>query len=97
MTRKTSPWAPAQPGGARVSYSPDLLGSMQRLLAALADLEHAYDSDLDGLRASNAPEMIKHRVMQTLEQQHQERRAPLVGELEALQRRAMIRDQGPRA
>ncbi len=65
---------------------------MQRLLAALADLDRAYDSDVETVRSSNVPEIIKQSVIQTLEQRHQERRAPLVRQLEALQRRGLLRD-----
>ncbi len=92
MTRKTSPRAPTRMGDARACYPPDALGSTQRLLAALADLDRAYESDVETVRSSNAPEVIKQTVVQTLEHQHQHRRAPLARQLEALQRRAKFRD-----
>ena len=92
MTRKTSPRAPAREGDARAYYAPDLLASMQRLLAALADLDRAYDSDVETVRSSNVPEIIKQSVVLTLEQRHQERRALLVHQLERLQRLGLNRD-----
>jgi hypothetical protein len=92
MTRKTSHRATARERDARAYYAPDLLDAMQRLLAALADLDRAYDSDVETVRSSNVPEIIKQSVVQTLEQRHQERRAPLVRQLERLQRLGLIRD-----
>lgn len=92
MTRKTSPRAPAREGDARAYYAPDLLAAMQRLLSALADLDRAYDIDQETVRSSNVPEVIRQGVIQTLEQRHQERRSPLVRQLETLQRRGLIRD-----
>jgi hypothetical protein len=92
MTKKTSRRAPARLGDARAYYPPDLLGSMQRLLAALGDLDCAFESDLATVQASDVPEVIKQEVLRTLEERHQERRTPLVRQLEGLHSRAMFRD-----
>ena len=92
MTKKTRDHAPAWAGGARTYYAPDVLRRMQSLLATMADLDLAYDSDRETVRVSNTPEVIKQAVIQTLEQQHQHRRASLERQLEALQQRAMFRD-----
>ena len=95
MTKKISRHKPARAGDARTYFSPDVLGRMQSLLAALADLDCAYESDLDTVRSSDAPEVIRQAVIRTLEQQHQNRRAHLVRQLEALQERALLQDQTP--
>ena len=92
MTRRTSPRAPARPGDARAYYAPHVLQQVQSLLSALADLDCAFESDLATVRASNAPEVIKQEVLRTLDERHQERRTPIVRQLEALHSRAMFRD-----
>jgi hypothetical protein len=71
-------------------YSPDVLPQMQSLLAALADIDCTFESDLDIVRNSDTPEPLKQDVMRTLQQRHQERRAPLVQQLEALYSRALV-------
>jgi hypothetical protein len=63
---------------------------MQSLLAALADIDCAYDNDVETVRNSSTPEIIKRSVIATLRQRHQERRAPYVRQLEALQRRMQV-------
>ena len=91
MTMKINRCASAQAAdAARVSYSPDVLRQMQSLLAALADIDCAYESDLDTIRTSDTPELIKQEVMRTLQQRHQERRAPYVRQLEILQRQVLV-------
>ena len=92
MTKKTSPRAPARPGDARAYYAPDVLQQVQSLLSALADLDCAFESDLATVQASEVPEVIKHEVLRTLQERHQERRTPMVRQLEALHSRARFRD-----
>ncbi len=90
MTMKTSRCASAQTEDAvRVSYSPDVVRQMQSLLAALADIDCAYESDLDTIRTSDTPEVLKQEVMRTLQQRHQERRASYVQQIEMLQRQVV--------
>jgi hypothetical protein len=67
------------------TYSPAALHTQQSLLATLADLDCAYDIDLETVETSGVPESIKREVIRTLKQRHQERRAPYVRKLEALQ------------
>ena len=92
MTKKTSPRAPARPGAARAYYAPHVLQQVQSLLSELADLDCAFESDLATVQASDVPEVIKQEVLRTLDERHQERRTPIVRQLEALHSRAMFRD-----
>ncbi len=87
MTKKNASRSPLQAGGSHHVYSPEILPQMQSLLAALADLDCAYEVDVETVRNSDTPEIIKRSVIETLRQRHQERRAPYVRQLEALQRR----------
>ncbi len=87
MTKKNASRSPLQAGGSHHVYSPDILPQMQSLLAALADIDCAYDNDVETVRNSSTPEIIKRSVIATLQRRHQERRAPYVRQLEALQRR----------
>ena len=87
MTKKNASRSPLQAGGPHQVYSSNILPQMQSLLAALADLDCAYKIDVETVRSSDTPEIIKRSVIATLQQRHQERRAPYVRQLEALQRR----------
>ena len=49
---------------------------VRELLAALAEIDHAYEVDLETVRTSDAPIAIKQTVIDTLRQRHQEHRAP---------------------
>jgi hypothetical protein len=60
---------------------------VRELLAALAEIDHAYEVDLETVRTSDAPIAIKQTVIDTLRQQHQERRAPYLRKLEAARRK----------
>ena len=91
MTKKTSPHAPARATDARAYYAPHVLQQVQSLPSALADLDFAFGSDLTTVQASEVPEVIKQEVLRTLQERHQERRTPLVRQLEALHSRAMFR------
>ena len=87
MTKKNANRAFAGAHGSDHVYAPELLPQMQALLAALADIDCAFEVDLETVRASRTPEIIKSSVIATLEQRHQERRAFYVRQLEALQGR----------
>ncbi len=60
---------------------------IQSILAALAEIDRAYATDLDTVGTSDAPVEIKQGVIDTLRQKHRERRAPYLQELQALQTR----------
>ena len=73
-----------------VSYCPEVLARTQSLLAALADLDFGVAADLKTIGRSDMPEVLKTEVTSTLQQRHNERRASIVRELEALHRRAVV-------
>ncbi|WP_046866270.1 hypothetical protein [Microvirga massiliensis] len=73
-------------GEARL-YSPEITPLLQSLLATLADIDFAYESDVDVVRNSAADEVLKRKVIARLEQQNRERREPYVRQLTALQHR----------
>ncbi len=89
MAKKNGSRSPLQASSPHHAYSPAILPQMQSLLAALADIDCAYEIDVETVRASHTPEIIKNNVIATLQQRHQERRAPYIRQLEALQRRAL--------
>ena len=89
MAKKNSSRSPQQASGPHHVYSPEVLSQMQALLAALADIDCAYEIDVETVRSSHTPEIIKNSVIATLQQRHQERRAPYLRQLEALQRRVL--------
>ena len=62
-------------------------GRVQALLTALADIDETYAGDLETVRKSDAPEVIKQEVISRLTRLHQERRAPYAHELEVLKQR----------
>ncbi len=68
---------------------------MRELIAALAEIDQAYDIDLETVRTSDAPIAIKQTVLDTLRQQHQERRAPYLRELAELQKHSRIQGADP--
>jgi hypothetical protein len=71
------------------TYSPLILPRLQSTLAALADLDYAYERDLETVTSSGVPDAIKQEVIRTLQQGHQNSRVPYVRQLEALHRRAI--------
>jgi hypothetical protein len=69
------------------TYSPTLQPLLQSLLLTLADIDFAYESNLETVRNSISDEVLKREVIGKLQQQHQERRTPYVRQLAALQER----------
>lgn len=76
LHRRTSP---------SLCYSPDVLPLLQSLLADLADLDLAFEKKLEALRRAPGDECSKGELLGRLRQTHEERRAPLVRALTALQ------------
>jgi hypothetical protein len=68
-------------------YPPDILPSLQPILAALADIDLVHASEVAIVRDSDADEWLKQSVIRRLEERHKERRAPYVRQLEALEER----------
>jgi hypothetical protein len=71
-------------------YSPDLQSLLQSLLATLADLDFAYESDLEVVKNSATDELLKRLSVEKLERQHCERRALYLRQLVALQEQMLI-------
>src|SRR3712207_6451700 len=67
--------------------TPDVLRHLQHLLSALAEIDLAYESDLEVVRTSAANEDLKTVAMGNLRQLHDRQRAPLVRQLTRLEER----------
>ena len=65
----------------------DLTGDLQHALAALADVEFAFESACERLSAQSGPEVGKNRVRQQLEVERSRRREPLLRRLDELDQR----------
>ena len=72
---------------AGLTYTPALLHELQSTLAALADLDCAFDLDIEVVRDSRIPKSLKEAAVEGLQKQHQQRRASYVRQLSALQER----------
>jgi hypothetical protein len=68
-------------------YPPDLQPLLQSILAALADIDLVHASEVAIVRDSGADEWLKHSMIRRLEERHQERRAPYLRQLEAVEER----------
>ena len=68
-------------------YSPDLQYLIQSLLSTLADIDFAYESDIDVVQNSTTGEILKRNVLKKLHEQHCERREPYLRQLAALEDR----------
>ncbi len=68
-------------------YSPELQPLLQSLLATLADIDFAHESDIQTVRTSSAEEWLKQATIRKLQQRHRERREPYVLQLKALEAR----------
>ena len=68
--------------------TPAILRDLQHLRSALAEIDLAYESDLEVVRASVANEDLKTVAMGNLRQLHDRQRAPLVRQLTTLEERS---------
>ena len=75
---------PPAMGEARI-YAPGLSPLLQSLLATLADIDFAFESDLEVVENSATDEALKRKIVERLREQHRERRAPYVRQIDALQ------------
>ena len=78
---------PPAMGEARI-YAPGLAPLLQSLLATLADIDFAFESDLEVVENSATDEVLKRRIVERLREQHRERRAPYARQIDALQKGA---------
>jgi hypothetical protein len=76
-------------GEARVPrlYPADIQPRLQATLAVLADLDFAFESDLETIQQSAADEVLKRQAMARLHEHHRERRAPHLQQLATLEQR----------
>ena len=74
------PWT----GKARM-YAPVIGPLLQSLLATLADIDFAFGSDLEVVEKSATDQTLKRKIIERLREQHRERRAPYVRQIDALQ------------
>ncbi len=76
-------------GEARVPrlYPSDIRPRLQATLAALADLDFAFESDLETIKKSAADDGLKRQAMARLHERHRERRAPHLAQLATLEQR----------
>ncbi|GJE46917.1 hypothetical protein [Methylobacterium soli] len=65
----------------------DLTGDLQYALAALADVEFAFQSACERLNDLSGPQARKEQVRQQLEAERDRRRTPLIRRLDELDRR----------
>jgi hypothetical protein len=75
-----------RPQGDRV-YAPDILPRLQSLLATLADIDVAHESNVLGIESRRIDAVRKDQLIADLRQTHCNQRAPYLREIEALQRR----------
>ena len=71
-------------GEARM-YSPAVAPLLQSLLAALADIDFAFESDLEVVENSATDDALKRKIVERLREQRRERRTPYVRQIDALQ------------
>jgi hypothetical protein len=72
-------------GGAHTAHRTSL--DIQALRATLAEIDFAFESDLEVVKNNAMEEGLKRKVIATLQQRHRERRAPYVHQLAALRER----------
>ena len=68
-------------------YPSDIQPRLQAILAALADLDFAFESDLETIKQSAADEVSSSRRWHGLHERHHERRAPHLQQLAKLEQR----------
>jgi len=77
---------PQGPSSHRV-YSADILPLLQSALADLADIDLAFERDIDEVRRSALDDDRKSELIASLRCQHRQRRAPYIEELTLLRDR----------
>ena len=68
-------------------YSPELQSLLQGLLATLADIDFAFESDLETIKESAADETLKQQAMARLQARRGELRAPYLRQRARLEER----------
>ncbi|QFU16325.1 hypothetical protein [Microvirga thermotolerans] len=70
-----------------VMYSPEILPRLQSLLARLADIDFAFERDLESVSRGEVDERLKRKERAILRTRHRDRRAPYLRDIAALQAR----------
>ena len=78
--------APSEQKGDRV-YEPNILPRLQSLLATLADIDIAHDHNLSVIKNRVMDDVRRDQEIADLWQNHCQRRAPYLREIEALRER----------
>ena len=68
------------------TYPEDLLPELQRVLAALADLDARYETEREYLDEWSGPEQVRQRLLAELEQKHKATRQPYAMRVAELER-----------
>lgn len=68
------------------TYSASITPLLQTVLATLADIDLAFECDLETIENSNADEALKAQAIEKLRERHRERRAPYARQLAKLER-----------
>jgi hypothetical protein len=71
-------------------YNANLLPALQATLMILADLDFAFESDVETVRNSTTNEALKREVIERMREEHRARRAPYVRKLAALEERIRL-------
>jgi hypothetical protein len=71
-------------------YVPGVAPLLQSLLATLADIDFAFESDLEVVETSATDEALKRKIVERLREQHRERRAPYVRQIDAIQKKLQL-------
>lgn len=87
MTAKPESSSPRSEPRLPRMYSPEVGPLLQALLATLADIDFAHQSDIETVRNSSAEDWLKQATIRRLQQRHRERREPYARRLETLQQR----------
>jgi hypothetical protein len=76
-------------GGVRAAHrsSSDIQSLRRALRRTLAEIDFAFESDVEVVKNSATDESLKRTVIATLQQHHRQRRAACVHQLAALQKR----------
>ncbi|WP_114949085.1 hypothetical protein [Microvirga calopogonii] len=72
------------------TYPPDLLPRLQALLADLADIEFAYEKNVDALQRSPSDATLKREMLDRLRLHHEKRRALALAELALLEEQVRV-------
>jgi hypothetical protein len=68
-------------------YFPELQNLLQSILVEIANIDFAYESDVEVVQNSTTDEVLKKKVVSNLQQHHRERREPYLIQLATLQDR----------